>query len=108
MPTVDDPFGDVDELDVLLLAELSQHLEGSYVVRSVALHDDSLGLTDSVTAEQRGLQLFFLLGGDDRGGGVRREHTADGFGVGVPLTGPEAEQVERSCGPVTGVQLERQ
>src|SRR6202171_1575625 len=107
-PGVDDALRDVHQPGVAGLRKFAEQFECTDGVHPEALHDDALGLTDEVSGGERGLQLFTLTAGQDSGGGVRRQHGADRLRLGVERIGLESKEVERACGLVAGVKLERQ
>src|SRR4051794_13106598 len=51
---VDDPLGDVAELDVVLLRRTDQEAEGVVLVDAIALHQDPDRLADDLTSLHRG------------------------------------------------------
>src|SRR3984885_4935564 len=105
---VDDPLGDVGELRLSLLGYPPEHVESAHVIDTVSHHDDAFGLADTVSGQQRGLQLLSLALGQNRGGSVRGENGPGGLCVGVPDTGTVTEHIQRAGCPVCRVQLERQ
>ena len=60
---LDDPCGDVTQLDVVVLRQPSQEVEGAVGVEVVALHQDALRLTDQLARVDRDLQALFVVGG---------------------------------------------
>lgn len=105
---VDDPLGDIGEFRLSFLGYPPQHLKSDQVIDTVSHHDDAFGLADTVSGQQRGLQLLFLALGQNRGGSVRGEDGPGGLCVDVPDIGTVTKHVQRARCAVCRVQLERQ